>query len=372
MVNKIISILTLCIITFVLGFSGCIEGIEEDIENNVEKIQIIDMVGRTVEVPKNVEKIVCSGPGCLRLICYMDSVDKVIGIESFESNDYMGRPYRIANPQFSSLPIIGNGGPRDINVGPDPEKVMTIMPDVIFITYMEAGKADELQRKTGIPVVVLTYGTFGTFENEKVFESFNILGKILEKDKRAVEVSSFIEEVQKDLDERTKDIPESERPSVYVGAIGYQGTQGIDSTEGSYPPLEAVNTKNIAKNASTAHIFISKEKLIEWNPEYIFIDGGGSFKVKEDYNINPDYYNSLDAFKNGNVYLLLPFNHYMTNIGTALADSYYIGKVLYPEEFSDIDPEEKADEIYKFLVGKEVYNVMKEEYGGFKRVDFLN
>ena len=39
---------------------------------------------------------------------------------------------------------------------------------------------------------------------------------------------------------------------------------------------------------------------------------------------------------------------YYNNIETALADIYYVGKVLYPEQFADIDPVEKADEIYSF------------------------
>ena len=72
------------------------------------------------------------------------------------------------------------------------------------------------------------------------------------------------------------------------------------------------------------------------------------------------YYESLDAFKNGNVYGILPFNYYTTNIDTAMADSYYIGTVLYPEAFSDVDPVAKADEIYEFLVGKGVYSEMNE------------
>ena len=60
----------------------------------------------------------------------------------------------------------------------------------------------------------------------------------------------------------------------------------------------------------------------------------------------------------------------MTNVGTALADAYYIGKVLYPERFNDINPEEKADEIYTFLVGKPVYEQMKKQFGGFKKLEF--
>jgi iron complex transport system substrate-binding protein len=367
--KKIISIVIALMMSLVVAFSGCIGSSDSGTQQVAENVEIIDMVGRTVEVPANVEKIVCSGPGCLRLISYINATEKLVGIESFENTNLVGRPYRLAHPEFSELTVIGNGGPQDINVGPDPEKVLNVMPEVIFITYMDADNADELQEKTGIPVVVLSYGALGNFKNDAIFNSLTLCGEILGKEERAEEVISFISGIQDDLDKRTADIPDTKKPTVYVGAIGNKGIHGIDSTEGSYPPFESLNTENIAKTASNEHIFISKEQLIEWNPEFIFIDEGGISIVYEDYEKNPDYYNSLDAFKNGNVYGILPFNYYTTNIDTAMADSYYIGTILYPEEFSDIDPEAKADEIYEFLVGEAVYDKMAENFEGYTKLN---
>jgi len=50
-----------------------------------------------------------------------------------------------------------------------------------------------------------------------------------------------------------------------------------------------------------------------------------------------------------------PYNSYNTNYETVLADAYFIGKTLYPDRFADVDPVEKADEIYTFFVGKPVF-----------------
>jgi len=76
----------------------------------------------------------------------------------------------------------------------------------------------------------------------------------------------------------------------------------------------------------------------------------------------------LKAFANRRVYTLPPFNWYTTNIGTALADAYAIGKLLYEEHFKHVDPEQKADEIYTFLVGKPVYQEMEKAYGPIGRI----
>jgi len=315
-----------------------------------------------------VSRVVCIGPGALRLITYLDASDKVVGVEDAEKMwDPNGRPYRIAHPEFANLPTIGQGAPNPI---PYPEEIIKVNPDVIFATYIDVQQAENLQKKTTVPVIVLSYGQLATFSNEEVFESLRLAGKILDKEDRAEEVVEFIESTINDLNSRTANVPDEEKQTVFVGGIGYKGKHGIESTECNFPPFEVVNARNVVDELNKpGYVFIDKEKLLEWDPDVIFIDEGGLEMVKDDYSKNPDFYNSLSAFKNGRVFGILPFNYYTTNIGTALADAYYIGKVLYPDRFEDIDPEKKADEIFEFLIGKSAYSVMKEAYGGFTELN---
>ena len=356
------SIFLALIFVILSGFllSGCVQN-----ESSVEKIAVKDMIGRSVEVPKKVERVVCLGPGALRMIVYLNAANMVVGVEDAEKSwPIFGRPYRIAHPEFANLPTIGKGGPTPV---PHPEEIVKVKPDVIFATYMDVQQADNLQEKTGVPVVVLSYGKLATFSNDEIFNSLRLAGKILGKSERAEEVISFIKDTVSDLEKRTEGV---EGKSVYVGGVGYKGQQGIESTECEFPPFVVVNAKNVVDELKKpGHVFIDKEKLLEWNPEIIFIDENGLALVRQDYAKNPDFYNSLQAFKNKEVYGILPFNYYTTNIGTSMADAYYIGKVLYPDRFKDIKPEKKADEIFKFLVGKEVYEEMKKVYGGFTRLD---
>ena len=46
-------------------------------------------------------------------------------------------------------------------MGGDAELIMAVQPDVIFMSSTTAGDADDLQRRTGIPVVALEYGDLG-------------------------------------------------------------------------------------------------------------------------------------------------------------------------------------------------------------------
>ena len=335
--------------------------------SNDGAITVTDMAGRTVKVPAQPHRIVCIGPGTLRLITYLEATDRVAAIESgFEKESATGRPYRMAHPELAILPAMDQASPSP---RPDPEAILNVKPDIIFISYAEGRVADGLAEKTGIPVIVLSYGDLASISNEHLFGSLRLAGRLLDKAPRAEAVIRFIETCEKDLRGRAEKIPDERRPKVYVGGLGFRGTQGITSTEYSYPAFELLRARNVAAEpGKKGHIFIDKEKLLEWDPDIIFIDGGGMEIIKNDYKKDPEYYELLTAVRNGKVYGLFPYNYYTTNIDTALADAYFIGKTIYPESFRDIDPEKKADEIYAFLVGKPVYEMMKSDWDAFARI----
>ncbi|MFH2126230.1 MAG: hypothetical protein ABIK12_06915 [Pseudomonadota bacterium] len=127
-------------------------------------IQVTDLTGRKVTAPLNPSRIVCLGPGCLRLIVYLEAQDKVVGIEALEKRFPHGRPYYYAKPELSKLPVITPGGVPAINNLPDLEGVLKAKPQVVFVTYLQKAKADQLQSLLNIPVVVLSYGPFASFD----------------------------------------------------------------------------------------------------------------------------------------------------------------------------------------------------------------
>ena len=366
--RKRISLLALGMAVFFLMsvlLIGCGEKPASKEKQGETSFQVTDLSGRTVEFTAPAKKVVAIGPGALRLVCYVNGADKVVGIEELEKNSPTGRPYFMANSALADLPAIGQGGPE---TQPDAEKLVDIKPDVIFTCLTDKAQSDELQAKTGIPVVVLDYGTLSTFSQE-VYDSLKVIGKVTGEEKRAQEVVDYMEKCKKDLNDKTKDITENEKPSVYIGGLSMKGAHGIESTSGKYPPFVAINAKNVVdETGQSGSVTIDREKLISWDPDILIIDSGGYQLVMEDFKKNQAYYKSLSAVKKGQVYSLISYNWYWTNIETALADAYYAGKVIYPDKFKDVDPVKKADEIYKFMVGKELYDEMAKDFVGFKKI----
>lgn len=60
----------------------------------------------------------------------------------------------------------------------------------------------------------------------------------------------------------------------------------------------------------------------------------------------------------GKLYSRISFNNYSTNVGYAIADAYYAGIVMFPEQFADVDIAAKTDEILEFLLGEAYYDEM--------------
>lgn len=345
-------ILTLILVFIAFGVAGY--GAK-----NGSTVTIEDSLGRSVTVPEEVERIVGVEAGALRLITYLEATNLVVGVENFEKRDEK-RPYRLAHPELAELPSVGpiHGG--------DPELLVSVRPDVIFWTYTTRGKANDLQAKTGIPVIGLNYGGPRSMKRDDFYSTLRLMGRVLDREERAEKVIQFLNDEIEMLHSKV-DSEEESGPSAFVGGIGYRGAHGIVSTEPAYPPFNFLGVNNVAGELGLEHAMINEEKLLQWDPDYLFVDEAGLSLVKRD--LKEPKFKGLSAVRSGRVFGLLPYNYYTTNFGTVLADTYYIGKLIYPEAFKGVEPEKEADRIYEFLVGEPVYSEMEGIFGGFGKID---
>lgn len=165
------------------------------------------MAGRQVTAPFDPDGIVCIGPGALRQIVYLQAATKVVGVKAMEKRTPGGRPYWITHPELHRLPHCGPGGPASINKKSDLETVSSLKPQVIVVTYMDPSLADEVQQTLKIPVIVLSYGTFATFEQAVFYDSIQVAGRVLNRESRAEEIIAYVESHRRDLHAHTADIP---------------------------------------------------------------------------------------------------------------------------------------------------------------------
>ena len=328
-------------------------------------VTITDAFGREVSIPENPEKIAVVGSGSMRYFVYLGiDLDDVCAVDYQDSKlnkqTFNLRPYSLANPEILEIPEVGAA--KGVV---DNEKLLMSGAEILFMggaSSSNAEVANEIQEKTGIPVVMFYTGNYVT-DAEKIQDTLLMLGEILGKEQRAKDLIAYFDAVEADLKKRVAGLSAGE--SVYIGGVAYNGYHGLDGTDPTYYPFAVLNIKNAAGEVSsvsqTGYAQISKEKLLEWDPDFIIVDlstiqaaeGGALVELKNDPS-----YRELTAVKNSMVYTVNPHTSMNVNHETTLANAYFIGKLLYPEQFEDIDPVKKADEIYTFVVGEPVFDLL--------------
>ncbi|MDO4763297.1 MAG: ABC transporter substrate-binding protein [Flavobacteriaceae bacterium] len=337
---------------WLLGFLLFAQCTKNNVENQRNSREVVDVEGRKVLVPENVERVIGVNAGAMRFLSYMSAIPNVVGVE--EREHVASRPYNLAFPEIKTKAIIG---PQP---GGDEELILKAQPDVVFWSgyATSKGSAQGLQDKINIPTITLKSGELGV-ENDEIYNSLRVIGKTLKKEDRAEELISYIKQNMSELQERTKGVEEKNKPSVYVGGLSFNGSRGLGSTRANFAPFMLTNAKNVVANLDygkgyTRAITIDLEKLIEWNPDYIFIDSDGWLLAQKEIGQNKSLYQTLKAFRNNQVYIIPRYINNSTSYDYAIIDAWYVGKVLYPERFKDIDIEEKSKEILEKFYNKKI------------------
>ena len=353
----------ICLLLAVLTLLACTAcGVKTNDGASGDVRTLTDSKNRTVEVPKQVDRVVCVGVGALRYSCYVGAADRVVGVEDYETKAGMSRLYNYVNfDKFKDLPVTGTNGE------PYVEQIIDVAPQVIVMSAYASCDADELSAKTGIPVFVVP-GSDTTLD-DAAYETIRLLGELYGLETRAQELTKYLKGIQTDLDTRTAKIADDQKPSVYVGGVSFKGQHGFEGTEAGYGPFALIHAKNLADTTGQTGAFnIDTEQVLAWDPDVIFVDFNGMDLIKEDYATNADFYNSLTAVKEGRVYSQISFRSSASNLETALADAYYGATILYPEQFADVDVEAKTGEIFEMLLGSNPYQDLKDAGYEFRPV----
>ena len=343
---------------FLFGLYGCSGDAHQGPDAGLRTI--VDGAGRSVQVPESVESIVCVGVGALRYTCYMQGQDLVVGVEDYETKAGMSRLYSYVNFEtFKDLPIIGGNGE------PFVEEIIDVNPQVIVMSRSASMEADELQNKTGIPVVVVP-GSDTTLD-EGCYDTIRILGELFGKTDRTKELTAYLRGIEEELGRKTEGI--DDKPTAYVCGVSFKGSHGFEGTEANYGPFVLIKANNLADTTGQTGAFdVDIEQVLRWDPDVIFVDFNGLDLINEAYAKNPEFFDSLTAVREGRVYSQISFRSYASNLDTALADAYYAAFVMYPDRFSDMDLETKIGEIFETLLGSNPYPDLKEAGYEFRSI----
>ena len=318
---------------------------------------ITDGLGREVEVPAKVERIVTLG-NASRMATYLLLSDKMVSVASGDQSNSLFMAYGVFHQdEWADLPIVSSGGYGEIN----PEAILEAEPDVILCTYEEDIVAN-IEDQLGRMVVAAPQGTLFAEDYELALRVF---GDACGVSERAEEIIAFIHACLDDLDARTADIPDDQKPLCLGAAATFRGGHGITGVYSDSAILAAIHAKDAATGLADRPkgVEVDKEQVLSWDADVIILDAGNIGLVAEEYAQDPAFFEQLSAFKNGRVYQWPNATANYTNVEIPLVSAYYAGSLLYPEAFADVDFEAKAEEIFTFFLGHEGYLALLAENG---------
>jgi len=341
--KKILIAITLVVVLLAGGLLGACTPASEQASPPAQTVKIVDSMGRLVEVPQPLERVIVLDHYGGEMVRALGAKDKIVGIINYmaERPDYW--------PVLKDVPSVGSAGE------PNYEKIVELNPQLV-ITY--DGGAPETETKLepiGIPVVMLNFYYPETFVSD-----IRTLGLILGKEKEAQELIDFFQQNFDTVQERVSKLGVEEKAKIY-----YESSKDYASAvEGSgwHEAILLAGGINIFADeittGSPSSCEVSPEAILEKNPSAVWRLYSGGYIPAEQSEMKALYdsllsragWNNLDAVKNNRVIVM---NYWMGKGCCKLVTICYMAKLLYPDKFQDMNPEDISREWIERFQGVE-------------------
>ena len=220
-----------------------------------------DATGRIVAIPDRVERVMAAGPTAA-VVLYVLAPEKMIAWPSAPRPNEREFILAVARdlPEFGRL--TGRGDTANVEI------VLKAKPDLIFdfgsVSPTFVSLAERVQDQTGIPYLLVN----GRLDQTAA--SVRLLGKALGVSGRAEAIARYVEETERLIDTRLKDLPAALRKRVYLarqpngletGLAGSINTEIIERAGGVNVAERATGRGGIAN--------VSIEQVLAWAPDTI-------------------------------------------------------------------------------------------------------
>lgn len=300
---------------------------------------ITDMIGRTVTIPTDIHSILGTAPPTSEAV-YMIKPDDLVGINfDLKNSSYVPAKY-------AALPNVG-GQQMGSNI--NYEAFQAMKPDIVLYGYDPSmgGSTEDIEniqtKLNPIPVVACADSTNASNYGPEI----EFLGTLLGAEDQAKSLDTFYGNVNQKVTTTVATIPEDQKKRVYYA----EGPDGLKTDpEGSRHAqlislCGGVNVADVNQGSSGGMSPVSLEQVVSWNPEVIV---AGDSKFYKSVLSDPNW-KDIKAVQDKQVYLIpnQPFGWIDRPPGVnRIIGIPWLAKVLYPDQFKDIDLKSLITEFY--------------------------
>lgn len=308
------------------------ETVPSEVSQNKTSMVLTDGTGRNVTVYLPIRRIVSLNSGLTEILYALGHGYKIVGRDANS----------VFPQQVLDKPVVGSS-----SYDPNVELLLELQPDLVVADDMLFYNQEKLSKieEAGIPVIM--ENTSNVTRVKTVLANF---GLVLKSESMAKEIVDFIEYYENLVSERVKDIPQSEKPLVYIE--WYTAWQSFAKGSAGDKIIFYAGGVNIVAEINQPAPVLSPEFVVEKNPEIILRmapaeakDNLTAFMAVRDEILNRLELKETKAVKTGNVYVYDPIILEGIRYPVGLI---YCAKWFHPELFADVNP----DSVHAQLVQK--------------------
>jgi iron complex transport system substrate-binding protein len=233
--------------------------------------------------------------------------------------------------------------PQAVSVGtwdtPSLEKVLELQPDAVIIYSSSRPKNADTFENAGIKLIALDCYRITTLEDD-----VTALGIMMGVEAAAADYIAFFNKWSDIVRERLADIPDADKPTVYLEGYTDYAAQGASS--GMDLMLGIAKGENIASSLGEQWPKVAPEWVLMQNPAIIIKVCTPTEKVTTEVVWNSvmtrEGLEVLQAVQHEDVYII---NGKLAYGPRSIAGLMYVAKALHPSVFEDIDP---SDVLYEY------------------------
>lgn len=284
---------------------------------------VVDMAGRDVKVPGEINKVFSTNPPGTILLYTLDPELLIAW------NYYLGEAEKkFILPQYHELPNLGGWMAKSTC---NTEELLKIGPDLILymgdINDLSKSQADSIQKQVNIPVVMVNG------DLTKMEKTYEFMGELLNMEKQAGMLGSYCRETVKQVQATSKNITEDKRVRVYYA----EGDSGLETDPCGSRHTEVldmvggVNVADVVAKGERGMTQVSHEQVLLWNPDLIICWGQCFEQIFSDTK-----WQSIKAVQDKKIYIVPsgPFNWFdrPPSVNRILGLKW-LGNLLYPEVY---------------------------------------
>ncbi len=296
-------------------------------------VTVTDQVGRRVEIPQPVERVVTTFmPATFFAMC-AGLKDRLVGVSNRDGSSAL---FEVLMDPENPPVWVGNR-----TVGLNLETISSLSPDLIILYGQKDGirLADRLT-SLGFPTIVIMPETL-----DQMALALDLVGRASGMTDHTGPIVKAMSNIRNKVADRFAGLP---RPRIYYASSNLLTTISGDMLQDEM--IDLVGGENVSRETHGFFVNISKEQLISWNPDIIFVSD--RLSSAEQKRLKGSEFSNIQAVKAGSIYRVPPKSYWDFPSPLVMAGLLWMGSRIHPETLSTEAAQAEITALYDLMFGQ--------------------